>query len=155
MIVQEEDNDINISGQSKYPSPMELREQHTLGSTETTSQDPPTGSNILQIARPQTPLEMSRITQRMLSPPRQQTQKLICQTEQYGAALVREDEEEDAYDKARRKCGLDLLPIQRSLCLHLLSSPETTADDCVWIQSTLQERMKLINDLKKSRANMV
>lgn len=51
---------------------------------------------------------------------------------------------EDPWDKAKRECGFDLLPIQRSRWHGLLEHPDTTEDILIWAKETLQQRELLI-----------
>lgn len=51
---------------------------------------------------------------------------------------------EDPWDKAKRECGFDLLPMQRSRWHGLLVHPDTTEDIRIWANETLQQRKSLI-----------
>ena len=118
-----------LVAKATHASSMKLREHHALDIAETKPQNP-LGSNMFHTTRPPTPLDMSLVTQ----------QTILRTPEHNEAASMREEDEEDPYDKAKRECGFDLLPIQRSRFEELLSDRRTTKEHCSWLRNTLQDR---------------
>lgn len=79
---------------------------------------------------------------------RQSITKPSSQEDQSDSPPKEENATEDPFDKAIRKFGFDLLPVQRQRCLRVLTDPRTANEDRIWIQGVMQERMTLMSSTK-------